>query len=195
MADEYAHAYSALKQSSLRGVAGARRGDPCAAETPDSQEARRRILQREHAAQRDQAHADAAGLQICPTEGMQSCPRAELAQQHPVFSLPRSAGPRVPQPGCDVRAQSTADPEEHGACPVRSCKRCPSFASLCVPWLTSLSASSRRTRSRKQPGAREESRRACQARPKATDLSQQRAPKARCECLAPIHRLAPARQR
>ena len=148
MADEFTHAYCALKQSSLRGGAEALRGGaPCAAETPNSHETRKRILQRDHAAQSAQAHAHAAGMQRCPTAGMRSCPRAELARQHPVFSLPRSAGPRDQrQVGCDVtssRAQSTANAEEHGAaeCPVRSCKRWPSFACLCVPWLTRLSAS------------------------------------------------------
>ena len=114
MADEH----SALKQGGLRGGAEAQRAcGAFAAETPDSHETRRRILSK-HAAQSALAHADADAA------GMRGCPRAELAQQHPVFSLPRRAGPRDKRPSVNSGGKKRVNAEEHGAheCEVRSCK-------------------------------------------------------------------------
>ena len=94
MADEYAHAYSALDWqtgSLLRGQ-HVRLGPPCIAETRGSREIRMSILVREgNRTACAKTRVDVAGMQRIVRTGSFDRERTELLHQHPVFSLPRQA--------------------------------------------------------------------------------------------------------
>jgi hypothetical protein len=94
MADEYAHAYSALdwQTGSLPRGQQVRLGPPCIAETRGSREIRMSILVREgNRTACAKTRVEGAGMQRIVRTGSFDRDRTELLHQHPVFSLPRQA--------------------------------------------------------------------------------------------------------